>query len=82
MPTIRVILFAAAAESVGASTIDIDVDEELRVSDVLQRLTAAHPTAEAVLKRSAVAVNERYAHPSMVIRQRDTVAIIPPLSGG
>lgn len=82
MPTLRVILFAAAADAVGASDIEIKADEGVQVGELLDRLTAAHPSAEAVLKRAAVAVNERYAHPSMVLRQSDTIAIIPPVSGG
>ena len=80
--TIRILLFAAAADAIGSTTLDLEMDSGGSVAELLDRLALAHPAAESLLRKSAAAVNEKYARPTTRIQPGDTVAIIPPVSGG
>lgn len=82
MPTIKILFFAAAADAVGAAQLELDSSGNASVGNLLDGLAASYPACREVLERSAVAVNERYALRSMSISPGDTIAIIPPVSGG
>lgn len=82
MPTIKILFFAAAADAFGAAKLEMSPDESASVGELLDRLAVSYPASHDVLGRSAVAVNERYAQRSTPIRPGDTIAIIPPVSGG
>lgn len=80
--TVTILLFAAAADAVGVSRLEMEVQADCSAGELLALLGAAHPAARPLLERVAVAVNERYAPPSARLAAGDTVAIIPPVSGG
>jgi molybdopterin converting factor subunit 1 len=82
MPTIRILLFAGAAEALGVNEVNIEVGERASAGDVVDLVAKRCAGAGALLDRSAVAVNERYATRSTPVQQGDVVAIIPPVSGG
>jgi len=82
MPMVKILFFAAAADAFGAATIEVDSNGGASVGDLLDRLATSYPASREVLRRSAVAVNEQYAPRSTPVRPGDTIAIIPPVSGG
>jgi molybdopterin converting factor subunit 1 len=79
--TVTVLLFASYADSVGASSLDIDVPSGATVADVVGSVRGL-PGAARVPREPLVAVNERYAAQHAVLCDGDEVAIIPPVAGG
>jgi molybdopterin converting factor subunit 1 len=79
--TVTVLLFASYAETLGASSIDIELASGATVGDLLGRLRAL-PGADRLPPTPLVAVNQRYARRDMVLSTGDEVAVIPPVAGG
>lgn len=79
--TVTVLLFASYAESVGASSLKIELPTGATVCDVIGSLRAL-PGAERLPREPLVAVNERYASRDRVVHPGDEVAVIPPVAGG
>ncbi|TLS37839.1 molybdopterin converting factor subunit 1 [Pseudalkalibacillus caeni] len=77
---IQVLLFAGLQETFGQQEIKWDSLPET-VGDLKVKLIEKHPELEGV-SRSMVAVNEEYAEDKTVLKENDTVAFIPPVSGG
>mgnify|MGYP001229411630 CR=1 FL=1 len=76
---ITVLLFAQLKEAAGTNQIELDA-EEMTVGELKQALIEAYPFNQNDI--SFVAVNETYAGKEAVVRKGDTVALIPPVSGG
>jgi molybdopterin converting factor small subunit len=75
------LLFASYADALGSSELQLSLRDGATVADVLAQvkaLAAGHALPPAPL----VAVNQRYAGPSVRINAGDEVAIIPPVAGG
>lgn len=77
---IRVLLFADLQEKAGQREVEIAA-EELTVAEIREQLLEMYPQLTAI-KTAMPAVNEDYADGSQVVRTGDTVAFIPPVSGG
>lgn len=81
---VTVRLFAGLREVIGSDAIV----EEFATSDVTvetlrARLGEAHPKLGPYLSGVAIAVNEEYIlEPGTALKDGDTVALIPPISGG
>lgn len=73
-------LFAAAAERVAASRVELPLPPT--VAALRRQLTDTWPSLADLLPRCAVAVNHEYATDDQVLNPADEVAIIPPVSGG
>ncbi len=78
---ITVKFFALGRELIGKSALTLDVEEGTSVEHVLTRLQAEHPNF-AKLPSFVTAVNTRYADKTIVLKNNDELAIIPPVSGG
>ena len=76
---IKILLFAYLQEDVGKSQLEIELDQ-ITVSQLKQYLHSLYnlPQLDQVL----TAINEEYAEDVDVIKSGDTVAFIPPVSGG
>jgi molybdopterin synthase catalytic subunit len=79
---ITVLLFAQLAESIGARSIEVEIPAGSTVADLLRGLEKTHAPIAALRGRLAVAVDERYASLGAVICEEQTIALIPPVSGG
>jgi len=79
---LTILLFAQLAESIGKRSIEIEVRDGSTVSDLLAALEKKHPPIAALRGRLAVAIEECYATHDTIIRPGQTVALIPPVSGG
>jgi molybdopterin converting factor small subunit len=77
---IDVLLFASYAESVGASSLSIELPEGARVEEALTNVRAR--SVNALPPKPLVAVNEVYARITDTLRSGDRLAIIPPVAGG
>lgn len=78
----RVLLFAAARERARSEAVEVDLPAPATVAELRAALAAQYPALAAVLARSAIAVNGRYAAPSQAVTPGADVALIPPVSGG
>ncbi|KKO52151.1 molybdopterin converting factor subunit 1 [Paenibacillus sp. DMB20] len=76
---IRIYYFAGLRDAAGKSEDTID-RPQWTVQELLDWAEAAYPAFSG--KSILVAVNEEYAKREDVIRDGDTVALIPPVSGG
>lgn len=76
---VSVLLFAQLKDQAGSERITID-KEELTVKDLLIILQEKYGLTS--LEQVMVAINEEYSMEEDVIKAGDTVALIPPVSGG
>ena len=76
---IKVLLFSYLQESAGTGQIEMQ-EEKLTIAQLKEKLAREYNLAN--LQQVMVAVNEEYATEDQVIVTGDTVAFIPPVSGG
>lgn len=76
---IKVLFFAELQERIGQSTLDISVGTT-NVLELKQQLERDYPSLN--LRKVMTAVNEEYASDGDNVNTGDTVAFIPPVSGG
>jgi molybdopterin synthase sulfur carrier subunit len=81
---VTVLLFAKARALAGTSRIVLALEQdEATVQQVLDALCRSHhPNLAEILPRSAVALNEEYVSSQHKVRDGDSLAVIPPVSGG
>ncbi len=79
---VEVRYFAAAREGAGLTGERLDVPVGLTAGGLLALLAGRHPGLAPVLPGLRVAVNERFVPAEAALAAGDTVALIPPVSGG
>jgi molybdopterin converting factor small subunit len=81
---VRVVLFAAAREAVGARYVDREVPPTgSTVEKVLSGLVAEHPRLQSILRASRFVRNGHYVQgPRARVAPGDEIAVHPPYSGG
>ncbi|UOE92177.1 molybdopterin converting factor subunit 1 [Alkalihalobacillus sp. LMS39] len=78
---IKVLFFAGLAEKTGRYEVEI-AGVDLTVNEVIEQITKQFPSIEAELAHSMIAVNEELVERTTIVKENDTVAFIPPVSGG
>lgn len=76
---INILLFAHLQEIAGEENLKIEATS-ITVSELKSKLTQEYGLKD--LQNVMVAVNEEYANNDDTINNGDTVALIPPVSGG
>lgn len=79
---VRVRFFARYAELVGRSEAAVSVPLPATVGDVVRRVRADFPGAQALPERPLAAVNLRQAKLDARVQDGDEVALLPPIAGG
>ena len=79
---VRVLFFGLLTDVVLRREEEIDLKEGARISDLLDHYAGAFPRLSALLPTIAVSVNREYAAATTTLRDRDEVALLPPVSGG
>ncbi|MDP7620236.1 MAG: molybdenum cofactor biosynthesis protein MoaE [Dehalococcoidia bacterium] len=79
---LRVRLFAVLRDAAGASEVSVEVPVGIDARGLIRELESQHPELADRCEGSLVAVNEEYAEPDATIKLGDTIALIPPVSGG
>ena len=79
---ITVLLFGQARETVGESTVEVEVGEPATVGSAFAVLKARHPKLAAMERSLLFAVNEEYASREDGLSANDRLAVLPPVSGG
>jgi molybdopterin synthase sulfur carrier subunit len=80
---VQILLFGISKDIIGYSTLTINL-QELQISTVgaLRTYLCTNYPSFTRLKSFGIAVNENYADDSFSLHANDTIAIIPPVSGG
>ncbi len=78
---IHALFFGMSKDLAGQSTISIELDEGLTVKEFRELLQQKY-VSFSEMDTYAIAVNESYAEEGLILSDKDTVAIIPPVSGG
>jgi molybdopterin synthase catalytic subunit len=79
---VRVRLFGAVREALGAKELSVEVPEGARVADLRAQLASQHDILERFGERLAISVNFEIASLDAPLREGDEVAFLPPVAGG
>lgn len=86
---IRVQLFAGAATLAGTraivlepSKLNQDADGLVQLSRVRSEVLSQHPELEPLAEHSRFAVDNEFVSDQAFVHARQTIALIPPVSGG
>jgi len=79
--TVTLLLFAAYADVLGNSCLELEMAAGATVSELLDQVRELDG-AERLPPEVLVAVNEEYATADHVLEPGDEVALIPPVAGG
>ncbi len=77
-----VLVFAQLAETLGTDRISLELSAGSTVAAALDTLAATHPPIAQLRAVLAVAVNDCYCSTATTLNDGDTLALIPPVSGG
>lgn len=78
----KVLLFAAARQRVGAGSVELDVELPTTIAEVCAVLVERYPSLEGLVATSRWAVDQSFVDKGTTIRGNEEIALIPPVSGG
>ena len=78
---ITTLFFGITADLIGKTELDIALEDSITVGAFKFILKEKYPQLKNI-NSYAIAVNEVYAKDSIILKEGDVVAIIPPVSGG
>lgn len=79
---IRVLLFAAARDAIGAGELELEVPAMTRVDELRELLGDRYPALQAVLPHCAISLDCSYAAGLTPLWEGVEAGVIPPVSGG
>ena len=79
---VKVKFFAILRERAGAGEIVKEVNEGCTVTELWQALQEDYPKLASSRARLLYAVNQDYVSGDHVLKERDEVVFVPPVSGG
>ena len=80
--SITVLLFGACREAAGTESLVNQLPAPVDVAQAFAHLKQRIPQIENFERSALFAVNEEHARPDQPLKDGDTLAIFPPVSGG
>ena len=77
-----VLLFAQLAESIGSDRLTLQLPDDATIERALDELGSQHETIALMRDTLAVAIDDRSCARNTTLYDGDTLALIPPVSGG
>lgn len=77
-----ILLFATLRDRAGSARIEVELENDARVSDLKDALGKSHPNLKGYLPNVLVAINQSYAFDDDLIPEGSELALFPPVSGG
>jgi MoaE-MoaD fusion protein len=79
---VRVLFFGVLRELAGKAAEELELPDDATVRAVIDEYARRIPGLKDSLASIALAVNQQYAGPDVVLHSNDEVALLPPVSGG
>ncbi len=80
---VQIHLFAGLAETIGSRLLTLELPApDMTIEQLKQLIAERYPDAAEAVRQAFAAVNHEYAAGDRLIRERDEIALIPPVSGG
>lgn len=79
---VRILYFQDVKRRTGIPEEDLDVPQSTTVAELAERIVALHPAVGPLSRSLLFAVNEEHATRDQALAEGDTVALMPPFSGG
>ncbi len=79
---VKVKFFAILRERVGKGEITTEIRDGSTVAELWESLRAEYPNLSPTATRLLYAVNQDYVGAEHVLKERDEVVFVPPVSGG
>jgi len=79
---VKVKFFAILREKVGTGEVTKEIGEGSTVRELWEALQREYPKLAPVEMRLLYAVNRDYVNADYVLKERDEVVFVPPVSGG
>ena len=80
--TVRAEFYSRLKEIVGASTLEIALPDNATVSDLIQQLLSKYPKLRDFQKSMLFGIGVDFVQKNHALRNRDVIAIMPPVQGG
>ncbi len=79
---IDILYFSSLKDKIKKGKETIEIEQESDLSALIQNLKQKYPEISQNLNNVMIAVNEQYVEKDYILKEGDTVALIPPVSGG
>ncbi|MEK7210095.1 MAG: molybdopterin converting factor subunit 1 [Candidatus Binatota bacterium] len=79
---VRIKFFAILRERVGSGEITKEIREGSTIGELWENLKKEYPKLAPVEMRLLYAVNQNYVSADHVLKEKDEVVFVPPVSGG
>jgi len=80
--TVRVEFYSRLKEIVGASILEIALPDNATVSDLIQQLLSEYPKLRDFQNSMLFGIGVDFVQKNHALRNRDVIAIMPPVQGG
>lgn len=79
---INLLLFATVKDKVGQSRLSLELPDAAMIVDAKAKLSRDFPAAARSIETAIAALNEEFSQPDAMLKDGDTLALFPPVSGG